>query len=320
MRIRKLTITLALLILVTSSCINHNTSQEVIYDFSVRNDEENALRIIAEWKTLEPASSKIEYRELENSESWLSTPLFDEEKMDHRVVVACLRANTEYNLRPVSNDVTGSELVASTKELPDNLPKAKLVIKDPEMENFFTIGGFPCPINTIVAVNIDGEIIWYHMDSDQGDPQDFHVSSQDGRLIYNTLDAIKAVAYDGTEEVLLDIESFGEVCHHDFLITSEGNYMYLTRITIFRDGKQWCADEIVERNAAGNEIWRWKSAEYAEELGGLEAHNIWQEYYEKECGLDWTHSNSIDIEVDQEGNKFVLLSIRNMNRVINPTT
>ncbi len=290
------------------------SKQNLIYDFTVRNDDQNSLRMIAEWKTTQPATSKVEYRKSGDSDSWLSTPLCDEKVTEHEVIIVGLRGATNYVFRPVSDDVIGTELTVSTEEIPETLPKTQAVIKN-TLPSGITIGGFPQPRSTIVAVTFDGEIIWYHQDSDGGEPGDFFVSEGDGRLFYSTYEAIKALDYMGNEEVLLDVESLGEVCHHDFLITPEGNYMYLSRSTVIANDQEWCVDEIVERDTDGNVVWRWRSAEHANELGGFIANNHWQEYYEGGCGYDWTHVNSIYLNIN-EGKKFVILSIRNMNRVI----
>jgi hypothetical protein len=133
----------------------------------------------------------------------------------------------------------------------------------------------------------------------------------DGRLLYNTYKKIKAVDYLGNEEVLLDIYSLGEVCHHDFLVTPEHNFIYLTYKTVNVDNQDLCVDEIVERDANGNELWRWSAAGHYAELGGLSV-----DEYISGCGYDWTHSNSISMNVDSQGNKFILLSMRNLDRII----
>lgn len=305
-----------------SSCFNEsdsqiyeeeNDSQNMIYDFSVRNDEQNALRIIAEWKTLQPASSKIEYRELGDTENWRSTRFFDKKVTEHKVIVVALHPASTYVFRPVSNNIVGTEIEFSTKGMPHFLPKTNLVVNSANATVDVIIGGFPKPISTIVAVSKEGKIIWYHEDSDGGDPGDFSVSHADGRLFYNIYGSIKAVDYMGNEEVVLDLSSIGEMSHHDFLITPEGNYMYLTHSTINADNQNWCIDEIVERDTNGNELWRWSSADYSYKLGGLVANN---QSYIPGCGYDWTHSNSIDLNTDREGRKFIILSIRNLNRVI----
>jgi hypothetical protein len=289
----------------------------MIYDLTLYNDEQNALRIIAEWKTLQPTDSKVEYREMEDSGDWMSTPVYNEKVIDHRVVIVGLHAATQYVFRPVSDNTRGDEIALSTGGIPKSLPRTRLAFDNAETSfNEFTIGGFPYPLSTLIAVDRDGKIVWYHEDSNRGDPGYFNVSEGDGRLIYSILRAIKAVDFMGNEEVLLDVQSFGEICHHDFLITPQGNYMYLSRSMVAANDQEWCVDEIVERDKDGNEVWRWRCRDHADKLGGFVKTNLYQEEYIDGCGYDWTHCNTIDLEIDEEGNDFIILSVRNLNRVI----
>ena len=319
LRVSIIRLLILLLLLILLSCYGGagNGGSLMIYDFTVYHDEQNALRIIAEWKTLQPADSKIEYREFMDSGNWMSTPINNLKVTDHKVIIVGLHPETHYVFRPVSDNITGDEVTISTKEMPELLPQTQLVVNmSGTSSNDLTIGGFPSPISTIVAVNGEGRIVWYHEDSNNGDPGDFSVIDEDGRLIYNLFKIIKAVDFMGNEEVLLNVQSFGEVCHHDFLITPQGNYMYLSRSMVVVNDREWCVDEIVERDKDGGEVWRWRSREHADKLGGFVEGNVWQEEYIDGCGYDWTHCNSIDLKKDREGKQFIILSVRNLNRVI----
>jgi len=294
--------------------LNALPADAAIYDFNAAVDGDNSLRVIATWKTESPASSKVEYR-ASSGGVWLATPVDSEALTDHEVVVVGLKKATSYEFRPVSDGIAGASMTVSTGDLPGNFPGTFLRVPGSGSSVELTLGGFPFPISAVIAVNNGGDIVWYHVDSEGGDPGDFYLMD-DGRLAYNTYSAIKAVDYRGNEEVLLDASVYGEVVHHDFLVTPEGNYMYMTRSRVFGNDRDWCTDDIVERDSEGNEVWRWKSADHAGELGYFFAHNRWQELFIEECGADWTHANSIHLYTDEGGNRSIILSIRNMNRVI----
>ncbi|MFC1461307.1 aryl-sulfate sulfotransferase [Verrucomicrobiota bacterium] len=304
------------LCLIMLFCGSSFSEENAISEFDVKNHNQNALRIVTTWKTLLPANHMVEYREQTDPDNWLSTPLCTNETTEHQVTVVGLLAATDYVFRPVSDDIVGPELSISTKAMPGNLPTTALEVANQGSSPLgLTITGFPSPISTIVALNQEGKIIWYHPDSDEGDPGDFLLMA-DGRLAYNTYRKIKAVDYRGNEEVLLDVNASGEVCSHDFLITPEETYMYISLSSVTTNNKAWCTDDIVERDSQGTEIWRWRSADYADQLGGFVAQNRWQEFYITGYGYDWTHANSIELKTDSDGKKFVLFSIRNMNRLL----
>lgn len=303
-----------ILCLGTSGC--SDPAKNAISFVRVSNDSTNALRLIVTWNTSLPASGYVQYRDASSS-TWSNTPVSSDPVTFHDAVIAGLRQSTSYVVRPVSGAVVGPETTISTNALPSDFPTSRLVSSSGAVATTdITIGGFPAPISAIVAVDGTGNIVWYHRDLDQSDPSSFAIAP-DNRLVYQTPDAIKAVDYKGNETVLLDLTPFGERAHHDFLITPSGNYLYLVHKKILINNQDWCTDKIVERDTAGNLVWEWETQYHATELGGFVLNqSVDQTSIVPGCGLDWTHANSIHLITSAGQSRYLLLSIRNMNRIV----
>lgn len=291
------------------------SGKDFIYDVAAYVDPDNPLRIIVKWETSVPAVSRVAYRPDAASE-WRKTPLTEEKTRVHKVTVVGLQENTHYFVRPVSNGVTGAVKICSTGSLPASFPSTELLVDNTQNDDVIVTGLTGC--STAIAVDRSGHIVWYHADQDGGKPGQFHLnnSTADGRLYYQSANAIKAVDYTGAEETILDAGALGDDSHHDFLITPEGNYLYLSRESVYRNDEWWCTDVIIERDNDGSLVWEWKCADHMDELMGFALSNQHQVYDINCGGYDITHGNSVDLYTDSDGNKFVLVSFRNLNRVI----
>jgi hypothetical protein len=284
-----------------------------IASFRVLHQSNNALRLSATWTTSLSSGGVVQYRE-PHEPVWRETPLSEFSETEHSAVVAGLRASTEYVLRAAAGDSYGPEARTATAALPPDFPRTSLASSDGDVQGI-TVGLMPISVNKLVAIDAAGRVVWLHGDSEGKKPVSFARDAA-GQLVYTTSTALKTVDYAGNEKTLIDLAAEHEEPHHELWATDEGTYLYLVRESVIGDGIWWCSDRIVERDGAGRLVWTWSLADHADEVGGFIRRYPGQNAFDPVCGIDWSHANSVQIATDRQGNKGVLLSVRNMDRVL----
>ncbi|MEZ4266191.1 MAG: aryl-sulfate sulfotransferase [Myxococcota bacterium] len=246
----------------------------------------NTLACVVRWTTARPAHSFVEggLGEAPEWRTWRSEP-----RTDHEVTVMGLRESKNYSVRAVAETEGGERVISkrlrcATGTLPEEAPRAEIVVSSPDPERGWTLvpwavfeGGNPRR-SSMVMYDGEGEPVWYWLNNDGAtlivksltEGHGFLVGRVNGMLINGGIqlqpDHSVTWTTPGEDAVYDSATSFAPqdgAMHHDLSPLAGGAFSTIrfdVRDVMVDDKLQGVQGDILEIFDAGGALrWSWNS-------------------------------------------------------------
>jgi hypothetical protein len=245
--------------------------------------------------------------------------------LEHPFSLIGMRAETEYFVQGTLSTSDGqsaqSEVYSVTSgALPEEVADYDLDILDADaVQPGFTFFGPSVDGVHSVAVDSEGEVVWYYEDTEtEADYLNRSIKLLDkGELMLSTRAGFRVIDPAGNLLLDMDRRPGQSRIHHDALQLPNGNFLGLTqeRQTLQVDAlggeTELIGDGLVELDADGNELWTWSSFDHldTERFPG----EMSQRSPPKGDGIDWTHANGLHYIESEDS---ILMSLRHQSWVL----
>ena len=271
----------ALWVVATIGCGDPQTDW-TIAGFAVADSATSALACEVSWQTEVPATSRVEFGENDELTFFLED---DEPVTDHEMTVFGLHRLSSYRLEVASVDEDGDELRSDplwyeTSDLPFEAAVFELTeLREDRAQPGWTltnqvVGGLTSP-TVALALDMEGQIVWYHVMSETPAFADVEVTLVDtDRLLIggDLAPGVRPIEISWTGDVLWEgrpqpdeyLES--GATHHTFRRFDEDQYLTLT----FGEHEGVVTDVVELQDAQGQTTWSWDTVGHIE--GASEEH------------------------------------------------
>jgi len=240
------------------------------------------------------------------------------------IIISNLNWGTEYSwvVCGFSNDLLidcYEPIFFSINELPENYPNNINIISFDELQ--YTEGLTMLDYDSLdfsVILNSNGNPVWF------ADKTEFNFSRIIATQFLPSGNIVgfspgRGYEFNLDSEILFETpQEFG--LHHQIIKTSNDTYFFIDAevqnhscpiecSSNLPDEIPWQGDTFIEVDSQGNVIWEWSTFDY---LSLNEYNPFWIEVYSGNEDFDWTHSNSIFLDEEQD---IVYISIRNLSRI-----
>lgn len=277
---------------------------------SARVSEDIVTVVLVSWETASPTRGYVEYGR--DEAFTLATPPEAKAATQHQVALLGLKADTEYSYRVVNeaDESTSEALTIRTGKLPNSLPPIELEGEPHDQYVVVPILGID---PTLVIIDPDGDIVWYHKDERELDFFRARLSNDKKTLIYNagrpsgaaSDSGLVKVALDGSGSTSIPIPSLA----HDFVELPDGTLSAIaTEVRPFEgDDPQLSAidvlgNRIVEVDTDGEmtTVWTtWDCFDPAEVPG-------------EDIEIAWSLANALDYDAEDDA---YYLGMRNFSSI-----
>ncbi len=301
------------------------------------------LAAIVRFTTDRPVRAKILLRTGQETRPLYETKDYSQ---DFSLAVLGLRANSDHSVTIVATDESREELRSEplaihTQALPADFPLIRATTSDAtRMEPGVTLFNLnQSGVGLIVAVNHDGEIIWYYRQKADGitDIRRMH----NGHLLFTDVDGAAEIDMLGNvyhrwhptnlhrpgppEAIPLDID----MLHHEMYEMQSGNLLTLgTELRSFpnypmspsdadssRTAASVIGDVITEFQADGKIVRRISLLDILDpyRIGANSLQNSWDQPYHQTGTRDWAHGNAVIEDVRDDS---VIVSMRHQDALV----
>ncbi|MBN1605959.1 MAG: aryl-sulfate sulfotransferase [Polyangiaceae bacterium] len=286
----------AALVVFVCGCGPSDASSEVARPRSVVGETSETISTVVSvrWTTDEPSIGYVQYGTTEAMEQ--NTPLEIEQAERHRLSLLGLEPDTRYYYRVVVWDGAnaGASDIATvrTGALPEGIPA--LTLEGTGHERWTAVpvlGKKP----TVVIIEPEGQVVWYHVDSHERDITRARLSVDGQSVLYNALvpsededeaSELVRVALDGSKTDSIPVPLLGQ----DFLELPDGTLAAIAGEVRDFEGAPLRGDRIVEIDEDGNDktVWStWDCFDPAELQGNDSAQG-------------WSAANALGYDPDEE--------------------
>ncbi len=278
---------------------------------------DNVLRATITVETDMPTMVAVEVRG-DNLDPW-TIPIADTMSMSHSIPVIGMRAETDYDFVVTVENADGlsaenDELTLTTEALPAKVPSVSANVMVPaQVAAGFTLFGISyfgpdtapgsSEGNVIVAVDGEGEVVWYH-ESELG--IDDIRQLDNGNLLFIT-DHRLVIEMDmmGNEVRRITNEDVGiDSFHHEIFVMPSGNFLTLSSdlrtVEYTEEGVQVdypvVADVVVEFTPAGEVVQEVNLFDLLDTQRIIRPSfdtPFWDRHYDIQGTKDWTHGNAV---------------------------
>jgi len=298
--------------------------EALIVEASIEQNPFSAPGAVIALTTCEPTMARVAFGRVGAAEqrTRLSGP-----GRHHRIEAIGMRADTDYQLRPL---VTGSDGVEIEGEAftfrsppaPEGVPTWQFTLHEPErVREGHTLFG-PGPVTEgayLVGFDAEGHLTWYYQDPslDGVYAADRQVRPlDDGDLLIAVPVGWRVISPAGETRREFSYPELGlEMLHHDAAPLPGGGLLLLSgeSRSIEVEGEEVAVfgDVVVEVDASGEVVGRWSTFDHLDTQRFPGAMSL--SAANDGVGLDWTHANGLVYAAEDDS---FLLSLRNQSWII----
>jgi hypothetical protein len=261
--------------------------------------------VTVRWSTEEPAAGYVEYGRTDETERQ-KTPLGPAATSHARTLLG-LKSDTSYTYRVVVGGETSPWQTVRTGYLPTGLPS---FTKQGDGQTEFILVPVLGALTSIVILDQDGDIVWYHQDDRDLDFYRARLSIDGKSLIYNAA-SVSGTPADNSELVRVALDGSGSssiavpLLAHDFVEHADGTIGAM--VVEYRDfeGTMLRGDSIVEIDPEGNQttVWTsWDCFDPAEVTGDA-------------IEMGWTFGNALDYDPVEDAYYFGMRNFSSITKI-----
>jgi len=266
----------------------------------------------------QPGSVWIEY--IGDEAEALKTPA-TQSALEHEVIVAVMRANSEYEFTIHAEYDDGSTGVIVSSYTTGQLPPS---IAEFSVDNYagysdgYTFFGPAVKDMYSIATDVDGNVVWYLEEPGVTEREaDREVRPLgNGEFLLLKQGSVRVVDIAGNILVDIDGRALGFDLHHDLVPLPSGGYMGIAaddrEIYVEDQGRVSVrGDSVLELDSEGNLEWQWSSFDHLDtaRFPGPLSLGLTMDRQ----AVDWTHANGIQYN---DWDDTILLSLRHQSQVI----